>query len=71
MTKAREWPNWAAEARNRAAEEAQSGVHLMTPLVDGVKFDSTEVLRRQSQALRHFLMILRFLEGVGARTRPE
>jgi hypothetical protein len=71
MTQRRDWPNWAAEARNRSAEEAAQGVRLLAPLVDGVQFDRTETLRRQAQALRNFQTILRFLESVGARTRPE
>lgn len=71
MTKCREWPNRAAEARDRSAEEATRGMRLLRPLVQGKQFDHTETLRRQAQALDAFQTILRFLEGVGARTRPE
>ena len=71
MTKCREWPNGAAEARDRASEEAQHGARLLRPLVEGTRFDATETLRRQAQALNCFQMIMRFLESVGDRTRPE
>ena len=71
MTKCREWPNWAAEARDRSAEEALRGMRLLRPLVKGEPFDRTETLRRQAQALDAFQTILRFLESVGAKTRPE
>ena len=48
------------------------GVRLLRPLVHGrQQFDHTETLRRQAQALDAFQTILRFLEGVGAKTRPE
>lgn len=71
MTKRREWPNQAAEARNRAAEEAQRGARLLRPLVIGERFDATETLRRIAGALDALQTILRFLEQVGAQTRPE
>ena len=48
------------------------GVRLLRPLVHGrQQFDQTEILRRQAGALDAFQTILRFLENVGARTRPE
>ena len=71
MTKPRAWPNDVMEARNRSAEEAQRGARLLRPLVRGEQFDRTETLRRQAEALDCFLTILRFLEHVGAQTRPE
>ena len=71
MTQPRDWPNDAAEARDRAAELATMGARLLRPLVDGERLDNTETLRRLAQARDCFQMILRHLERVGARTRPE
>jgi hypothetical protein len=71
MTQARAWPNDAAEARDRSAELAMTGARLLRPLVNGERLDQTETLRRMAQALDAFEMILRHLEHVGARTRPE
>jgi len=72
MTKPREWPTWAREARDRAAEEAARGIRALQPLVvEEVRFDRTEVLRRQAIALNALQTIVRFLESVGAETRPE
>lgn len=72
MTKAREWPNRAREARDRAAEEAVRGIRALRPLVsDGRRFDDTERLRRAAVALDALQTIARFLESAGAQTRPE
>jgi hypothetical protein len=71
MTKPRPWPNNAAEARDRAAEELQQAARALRPLVRGHRFDSTETLRRQAVALESVLTALRHLESVGAQTRPE
>ena len=70
MTRPRAWPNWAAEARDRSAEEATREIRLLRPLVEGEQFDRTETLRRQALALDALQTILRFLESVEARTRP-
>jgi hypothetical protein len=71
MTQPRAWPNDAAEARDRSAELAALGARLLRPLIDGERLDQTEMLRRLAQARDCFQMILRHLEHVGARTRPE
>lgn len=72
MTKSREWPNKAKEARDRAAEEAVRGIRALRPLVmNGRDFTETERLRRTAMALNALQTIARFLEGVGAQTRPE
>jgi hypothetical protein len=64
------WPNVAAEARNRAAEEAVKAERALTPLVEGERaFTETERLRREAIALNAVQMISRLLEGVGAPTR--
>lgn len=72
MTKPREWPTWAREARDRAAEEAVRGIRELEPLVlnEEVRFSRTEVLRRQAAALHALQTIVRFMESVGAKTRP-
>lgn len=71
MTQRRAWPNDAAEARDRSAELAAQGVRLLGPLISGERLDQTETLRRMAQARDCFQLILRHLERVGARTRPE
>lgn len=72
MTKRREWPNNAKEARDRAAEEAVRGIRALRPLVtNGREFTETERLRRAASALDALQTIARFLESVGAQTRPQ
>jgi hypothetical protein len=72
MTRRREWPNAAKEARDRSAEEAVVGIRALEPVVLGDRqMTRTEQLRRQSVALNALQKIARFLEGVGAETRPE
>ena len=71
MTEARAWPNVAREARDRCAEEAQRGQRALRPLVAGETFDRTETLRRQANALDALNTIARFMESVGAPTRPQ
>ncbi len=73
MTKRREWPNSAREARDRAAEEAVRGIRALRPLVTngGRDFTETERLRRAATALDALQTIVRFLESVGAQTRPQ
>ena len=72
MTRPRVWPNVAKEARDRSAEEAQRGIRALRPLVENRRtFTHTEVLRREAIALDALQTIARFLEGVGAQTRPE
>lgn len=72
MTRARAWPNNAREARDRAAEEAVRGIRALRPLVtNGRDFTETERLRRTASALDALQTIVRFLESVGAQTRPQ
>lgn len=71
MTESRPWPNWAKEARDRCAEEAVRGQRALRPLVAGEQFDRTETLRRQAIALDACTTIARFLEALGAPTRPQ
>ena len=72
MSEPRAWPNVAKEARDRSAEEAQRGQRALRPIVEGeTVFDRTELLRRQSVALDALNTIARFMESVGAPTRPQ
>ena len=71
MTRPRAWPNVAREARDRAAEEALRGMRALRPLVEGKAVDRTETLRRMAVALDALQSIARFMEMVGAETRPE
>lgn len=72
MTKPREWPNRAKEARDRAAEELQRALRELSPVVIGdLRFTETEALRRQATALVSVQSALRHLESVGAQTVPE
>lgn len=69
MTRARAWPNNAREARDRAAEEAVRGIRAL--VTNGRDFTETERLRRAASALDALQTIVRFLESVGAQTRPQ
>jgi len=71
MTKAREWPNDAMEARNRSAEEAVIGIRALKPLISGEPFDRMETLRRIAVALNALQTIAGFMQSVGAPIRPE
>ena len=68
-SKPRDWPNVAKEARDRAAEETQEALVQIEGLL--IKNCSeTEVLTRVGRAVGCLNRALRFLEGVGAPTRP-
>ncbi len=69
MTAPIRWPNNAAEARDRAAEDANSVIILLEPLVEKGMHDQEE-LRRVSLALSRCQSITRRLEKVGAQTMP-
>lgn len=69
--KPREWPNVAADIRDRAAEAAVEGIHALESLVkDDRPFTETERLRREAIALARLYSIARLLESAGAQTRP-
>ncbi|RMG02004.1 MAG: hypothetical protein D6735_10965 [Acidobacteria bacterium] len=69
MTRPREWPNFAKEVRDRAAEEAARGARALEPLLEQ-EVSETERVRRVGIAMKCFQIILRLLESVGAQTRP-
>lgn len=74
MTKARDWPNNARHARDRAAEEANAALAQVDRLHrrvrrgeftrNGLELDLLEISKRLHVAMRH-------LEKAGAETEPE
>lgn len=66
--KPKEWPYLAADARDRAAEEAAGAIKVLEPLSE-TETDA-EKLRRIARALMSLYRIARLLESVGACTRP-
>jgi hypothetical protein len=71
MTQPRAWGNNAKEARDRTAEELQRIVALLTPLAENPNTTRDDLLRRIYESLISAHTALRFLEGVGAQTRPD
>lgn len=71
MTKQRDWPNAMREIRDQAADVAMDGIRALAPLVDGERVDRTEMIRRESQALRALERIAWLLQRAGAPIRPE
>ncbi len=69
MTKPREWPNSAKEARDRSAEEAIRALRAIEPLLEK-EMTETEKIRRLAIAVNALQTILRLLEREGAQTRP-
>jgi transcription initiation factor IIE alpha subunit len=69
MTKPREWPNSAKEARDRSAEEAIRALRAIEPLLEK-EVTETEKIRRLAIAVNALQTILRLLEREGAQTRP-
>lgn len=69
MTKPREWPNGAKEARDRSAEEAIRALRALEPLLEK-EVTETEKIRRLAIAINSIQTILRLLEREGAQTRP-
>jgi len=67
MTKAREWPNNAREARDQAAEHFAAIISLVRPLLD---FSDPVVIVRVGRILDHAQNGIRHLEHSGAQTRP-
>lgn len=62
------WPYLAANARDRAAEEAAGAIRVLEPLSE-TETDA-EKLRRITRTLMSLYRIARLLESVGASTRP-
>ena len=69
MTRPRQWPNNAKEARDRSAEEAIRALRAIEPLLEK-EVTETERIRRLALAIHALQTILRLLEREGAQTRP-
>jgi hypothetical protein len=63
MTKPREFPTVAAEARDQAAEHTQEALILIEPMAN----QDTRLMK----ACLELVKALRWLESVGASTKPE
>jgi hypothetical protein len=66
--KPKPWPIVAAEARDRSAEEAASIVKQATEALDMT--NDPGLLKRIGKIIASGNIILRLLEGQGAKTRP-
>ena len=66
----REWPNVSKEARDRSAELAVEGIGQLEPIIKRRPMTELEKYARISIALNNYQTIARFLESVGACTRP-
>ena len=71
MSKAREWPNNCQVARDEAAELVADVIRQLEPVIDCRPLTHEEVYRREVQAHKDATKALRWLESVGARTRPQ
>jgi hypothetical protein len=69
MTRPREWPNGAKEARDRAAEEAVRGIRHLEPVLER-NLSEEEKTRRVGIGLSALHKIARLLEKAGAKTEP-
>jgi len=69
MTRRREWPNGAREARDRSAEEAIHALRVIEPLLEK-DMTEAEKIRRLAIVINALQTILRLLEREGAQTRP-
>lgn len=66
--KPKSWPYLAADARDRAAEEAVTAMITLTPLLETES--DAETIRRLARTLLSLEHIARLMESVGANTRP-
>ncbi len=69
MAKPREWPNNAKEARDRTAEELQRIVNNLAPLLTE-PLTNDDAIRHVAISLNAAQVGLRFMESVGAQTKP-
>lgn len=70
MTTPRDWPNNAAEARDRAAEYSVEAQRELRPIIAGVHLTDEDKMRRVGLVMANLLEITRMLEAVGAKTSP-
>jgi len=67
--KPKPWPYQAAEARDRSAEEAQEIVRQAEEALELT--NDSSLLKKIGRILSSGNVILRLLEGQGAKTRPH
>ena len=70
MTTPRDWPNNAAEARDRAAEYSVEALRELRPIIAGVRITEADQMRRVGLAVSLLAEITRMMESVGAKTNP-
>ncbi len=70
MTKQREWPNNAANARDEAAERLAEIAQELKPMVEEKPLTQDAIYRRCAKAYAKTQEALRWLESAGACTRP-
>ncbi len=70
MAQPRPWPNNAKEARDRAAEELCKVIFNLEPMLTDPLMTDDDLIRRVAIALNSAQLGLRFLESVGAQTKP-
>lgn len=71
MTRARDWPNNAASARDTAAEEIAAALRYTVALLkNGGQITNEDKYRTLSLIINHLQNALRWLESAGAQTRP-
>lgn len=68
--KPRDWPNNAKEARDRASEYVAEAIHQLTPLISGESSIEPDRFKHEARALNACLNAARWLESVGACTKP-
>lgn len=70
MTAPRDWPNNAAEARDRAAEYSVEALRELRPIIAGLRITEADQMRRVGLAVSYLAEITRMMEAVGAKTNP-
>lgn len=68
MTPIKRWPDTAKAARDMSAENCQSAIRLLRPLLN---HKDPVVLARVGKSIDALQTTLRLLEQVGASTRPD
>ena len=71
MTKPRDWPDNAKDARDGAAENVSSALRLIRQIIEhNGKLNDSDKMRALSLAAMNLQDALRWLESAGAQTRP-
>lgn len=71
MTEPRPWPNFAQTARNQVSELALNAIGELHPVVvNHRRFTETDLIKRLASIEIALYRIVRWMESVGAETRP-